>query len=235
MRLVEFVKPRTSLVAGTSSKFPGRVTYWTFDEPSGQTVSDQSTSGNDGFLGLDPGADSADPFRVDSDAPICKHLGFDRFELQKASLKFFHPGLDSFHFSAELDLNENSDGIDPGGEDVTVSFGTYTETLLAGAFDCGSSDCVYKNRRGRGISRATIGDGFLEFKARHVDLSDTANPLEISVQIGNDSGNAAARLGGPLHLCGLGFELVLLLPPLMWAYGRRRRRIDSESVSPRVS
>ncbi len=26
-----------------------------------------------------------------------------------------------------------------------------------------------------------------------------------------------------LEVCGLGFELVLLLPPLMWAYGRRRR------------
>ena len=55
---------------------------------------------------------------------------FDRFELQKASLQFFHPGLDSFHFSADFDLNENSDGIDPGGEGVTVSFGTYTETRV---------------------------------------------------------------------------------------------------------
>ncbi len=26
-------------------------------------------------------------------------------------------------------------------------------------------------------------------------------------------------------MCGLGSELVLLLPPLMWAYGRRRRPI----------
>jgi hypothetical protein len=28
-----------------------------------------------------------------------------------------------------------------------------------------------------------------------------------------------------LTLCGIGFELALLVPPLMWAYGRRRRPI----------
>ncbi len=35
--------------------------------------------------------------------------------------------------------------------------------------------------------------------------------------------------------CGLGFELVLLLPPLMWAYGRRSRhrpRTKSDRISP---
>ena len=26
-------------------------------------------------------------------------------------------------------------------------------------------------------------------------------------------------------VCGIGFELVVLLPPLMWVYGRRRRLI----------
>ncbi len=54
-------------------------------------------------------------------------------------------------------------------------------------------------------------------------FSDTANPVEISVQIGDDSGSTVAGLVGNLKLCGLGFELALLLPPLMWAYGRRRR------------
>ncbi len=28
-----------------------------------------------------------------------------------------------------------------------------------------------------------------------------------------------------LAFCGIGFELALLVPPLMWAYGRRRRPI----------
>jgi hypothetical protein len=150
--------------------------------------------------------------------------GFDRFELKTASLKFVSPGWDSFHFSAEFDLNENSDGIDPGGEDVTVSFGTYTETLSAGAFDCTGSDCVYNGRGGPGISKATISDGFLEFRALHVDLSDTANPVEISVQIGDDSGNTVDGLVGNLTLCGLGFELVFVVPPLIWLRKRARRR-----------
>jgi hypothetical protein len=161
------------------------------------------------------------------DIQVRSRCDFARLKLETASLSFDFPGFDSFHFSGAFDLGENSDGIDPQAEDVTVSFGTYTEALPAGSFVCTGSDCVYDNE-GSGITHAMISDGLLEFTARHVDLSGTSNPVEIHVQIGNDFGNAVARLSGELTriltVCGLGVELALLLPPLMWLWSRGRRR-----------
>ena len=56
---------------------PGLVAYWRFDEAGGQTVFDQSSVGNDGFLGEGLLPDFRDPIRVDSDAPICATVTYD--------------------------------------------------------------------------------------------------------------------------------------------------------------
>ena len=50
----------------------GLIGWWRFDEGSGQTVSDSSSFGNDGYLGRndDPGGDSADPLWIESQAGL---------------------------------------------------------------------------------------------------------------------------------------------------------------------
>ena len=85
-----------------------------------------------------------------------------------------------------------------------VSFGTYTETIPAGSFVRRGSGFAFEYRSdGPGITRATITVGHLAFRAdtsriSGVDLSDTANPVDILVRIGDDEGTALVRLHGPL-------------------------------------
>jgi hypothetical protein len=54
--------------SGVDRDSPALVGYWSFDEGSGQVVSDLSTAGNNGFRGENSGADSADPQWVAQDA-----------------------------------------------------------------------------------------------------------------------------------------------------------------------
>ena len=53
-----------------SSSDSGLVTYWRFDEGSGQTANDKTINGNHGTLGSTTGTDSDDPSWVVSDAPV---------------------------------------------------------------------------------------------------------------------------------------------------------------------
>ncbi len=46
---------------GIDLSVPGLVGHWTFDDGTGQKVADHSPAQNDGFLGADQAADSADP------------------------------------------------------------------------------------------------------------------------------------------------------------------------------
>ena len=51
---------------------PNLKAYWDFDAGAGQTVADVSGHGNNGILGSSTGIDTADPYWVESDAPVGK-------------------------------------------------------------------------------------------------------------------------------------------------------------------
>lgn len=120
-------------------------------------------------------------------------------EFDSASLTFGQRGSDSYSFYADYELGAGSDGIFPDLESVKVSFGTHTQTIPAGAFVCTGHDCRFQSA-GRGITEATITDSGMEFVAEGIDLSDTKNPVNVTVAVGNDSGGASIRLSGTLHL-----------------------------------
>ena len=134
-------------------------------------------------------------------------LVFPRFEPQAASLTFAE-AKDGFTFSADYELDENSDGIFLRDEDVSVSFGTYTETIPAGSFVCTGFDCSYKSD-GPGITSATVTDTLVSFRAEGIDLTDTKNPVDVEVVIGNDFGLAVVRLRGSLRFGDTDFVLSL--------------------------
>lgn len=52
---------------GVDPKSSGLVGFWSFDEASGQVISDASPQSNDGFLGAEPDSDAADPIWIVDD------------------------------------------------------------------------------------------------------------------------------------------------------------------------
>ena len=121
------------------------------------------------------------------------------FDVQRARLSFAAPGSDRLSLAISFELHEQSDGIDPETEGCTVSIGSYTQVLPAESFDCRGAECVYVGE-GPGITRAVIGDRVMAFKGEGIDLAGTANPVEVTVEIGNDIGETDVRLQGNLAL-----------------------------------
>ena len=75
--------------------------------------------------------------------------------------------------------------------------------------------------------------GILTLAARPTDSHATtgqivlnAGDLQIQATVpGTPDVHIDVHIETGMPVCGIGFELAFLMPPLMWAYGRRRRLI----------
>jgi hypothetical protein len=103
---------------------------------------------------------------------------------------------DEFEVKASFTLGAHSNGINPLTEDVSLRVGTFSTTIPAGSFR--------RDKKGRfkfetiidvGVFEAVIrplGGYRFEFKAEGegFDLGAIANPVNVSVTIGDDGGSA---------------------------------------------
>ncbi|MFC1491705.1 FG-GAP repeat domain-containing protein [Nitrospinota bacterium] len=122
-------------------------------------------------------------------------IPFAAFGIRKARVKLDKKAdKDKFDVKGRFTLGDDSDGSDPLNEDVTVTFGDFTETIPAGSFVLkGKDDKVkfeFKGPKGGIIKVKIRGDGRFDVKARGLDLGalDIANPVPFSLQVGDDVG-----------------------------------------------
>jgi len=134
-------------------------------------------------------------------------IPFSDFSIRKAEIKFTMTSTinDRFKFRGELTLDALSNGIDPLNEKVMVTVGTSAITIPAGSF----TEEGYEKFRFKGIINDAVvkmeikqkaGDTFkFKVEAKWVDLTGTANPVDIGVAIGDDVGTATIDMEGELE------------------------------------
>ena len=133
-------------------------------------------------------------------------IEFAIFELSKLDVRFSDgPVDDRFIIHGSFTLGGESDGVDLSIDDVTVLVGTASITIPAGSFAKRG-----KNRKFDGVIDTEIvsmdltdsGASSFDFKidVKSMDLSGTANPMDVQLRIADDVGSANVRLEGELKL-----------------------------------
>ena len=131
---------------------------------------------------------------------------FVDFTVNKAEIKFKMTSTidDRFKVRGEGTLAAISNGIDPLNERVIVTVGTSVITIPAGSFtEKGYGKFRFKGTINDAVVRMEIkqkADDKIKFKveAKWVDLTGTANPIDIGLAIGDDLGKATVDLEGKL-------------------------------------
>jgi YVTN family beta-propeller protein len=129
--------------------------------------------------------------------PPSARVPFGAFSAELA-IAFGHtPDHDAFALLSSFTLGSTSDGIDPVAEAVTLQIGTFTTTIPPGSFTKSPSGTYTFIGTINGVSLEafiwpTGSKRFaLEAAALNANLTGTLNPVQVTLQIGEDSGTTS--------------------------------------------
>ncbi|MZH02845.1 MAG: hypothetical protein F3745_05470 [Nitrospinae bacterium] len=121
-------------------------------------------------------------------------------EIYKARIRV-HPVKGSFEIQGRLNLDPESDGIDPAKEEVRVSVRNqlegYVETIPSGTFVEKRKKFVYRQKGNPGIRKMALKkNGRFEIIGKGLDTSmmDITGNFSLSIGIRNDRGTGGAQL-----------------------------------------
>jgi len=104
------------------------------------------------------------------------------------------PNTDSFGLLAEFTLGHNSNGIYPPSEPVTLKVGTFSAAIPPGSFEGSGYGPFYfvGTINGADLQVGITPTGAKRYAlgtaGEHVDLSGSANPVPVTLTIGDDAG-----------------------------------------------
>jgi len=142
-------------------------------------------------------------------AEIEELYGLAEVAITKAKINFVNEAnRDNYAIEGEVALRQDSNGIDPVNEDISVTVGTSTLVIPAGSFAVTrSGEYRFKGKiNSTDIDMRIRPFNLQMFKftidTRGVDLTDTTNPVDVGLTLGDDIGKATTRLQGQLKMPG---------------------------------
>ena len=131
---------------------------------------------------------------------------FSTFNIIEAKVKFKDtPNYDEFKIKGEFVLGDGNNGINPILEDVAVNVGTSSIVIPAPYAFVEDKAGVFKYKGTINSTDVEIEIKTKDYvtysfvvKVKGTDLTDTSNPVDVGLTIGDDTGTANVRLKGEL-------------------------------------